>query len=64
MILALRRQLFMGRGNMRSIIRTVQPVRGIKVKFVEPCGARITVDGAEGDSLLETAHKHNVDLEG
>ena len=36
----------------------------LSVTFIDPIEGRISVTGKEGDSLLELAHKHNIDLEG
>jgi ferredoxin, 2Fe-2S len=35
-----------------------------KMTFIQPDGARLEVDAAEGLSVLEIAHRNHVDLEG
>lgn len=35
-----------------------------KVVFLEPDGERREIDAPEGESILEIAHRHGIDLEG
>jgi hypothetical protein len=36
----------------------------VSVTFVTPDGDRTTLQVSEGDSLLDIAHEHDIDLEG
>eukprot|EP00622_Pseudochattonella_farcimen_P003297 FR738440.1.p2 GENE.FR738440.1~~FR738440.1.p2 ORF type:complete len:166 (+),score=4.24 FR738440.1:142-639(+) len=38
--------------------------RRISITFIEGDGTEVSVDADAGDSLLDTAHKHDVDIEG
>lgn len=48
-----------------AIVRAVPHTKSlVSMTFIDPIEGRITVSGNAGDSLLELAHKNNVDLEG
>lgn len=38
--------------------------RDLSLDFVDPSGDVLTVDAAVGDSILEVAHRHEIELEG
>lgn len=63
--MALRRLLVQGRAaGLRPQWGPTRAESTVGVTFVDVDGSRIGVQGKTGDSLLDTAHKHDVDVEG
>jgi len=45
-------------------VETPKPGEGLSVTFITPDGDRTTLQVNAGDSLLDIAHEHDIDLEG